>query len=210
MCRSVDAKRCSQCSNIRFLLIFVDFDYENKYDHEKVAFTRAFWHRLVPERESERDFSRSYAFSYSKQPFWHQNVPGSTPALPRLYLGSASAANIRFLLIFVDFDYENKYDREKVAFTRAFWRLLVPERESERDFSRSYAFSYSKQPFWHQKVPGSTPALPRLYLGSASALPRLDLPAFRQAGSCSCRTSCLLYTSPSPRDLSTSRMPSSA
>ena len=56
------------------------------------------------------------------------------PALPRLYLGSASAAKIRFLLIFVVFDYENTYDREKVAFTRAFWRLLVPERASERDF----------------------------------------------------------------------------
>ena len=56
------------------------------------------------------------------------------PALPRLYLGSASAAKIRFLLIFVVFEYENTYDREKVAFTRAFWRLLVPERASERDF----------------------------------------------------------------------------
>ena len=32
-------------------------------------------------------FSRSYAFSYSKQPFWRQNVPGSTSALPRLFLG---------------------------------------------------------------------------------------------------------------------------
>ena len=56
------------------------------------------------------------------------------PALPRLYLGSASAAKIRFLLIFVVFEYENTYDREKVAFTRAFWRLLVPERASEHDF----------------------------------------------------------------------------
>ena len=45
-----------QCSNIRFLLIFVDFDYENAYDREEVAFTRAFWHQTVPERASERDF----------------------------------------------------------------------------------------------------------------------------------------------------------
>ena len=37
-------------------MIFVDFDYENAYDREKVAFTRAFWHQTVPERASERDF----------------------------------------------------------------------------------------------------------------------------------------------------------
>ena len=79
-------------------------------------------------------FSRSYAFSYSKQPFWHQNVPGSTPALPRLYLGSASAANISFLLIFIDFDCENRYDREKVASTLTFWRRLAPEHKSGRNF----------------------------------------------------------------------------
>ena len=31
-------------------------------------------------------------------------------------------------------EYENAYDREKVASTLAFWRLLAPERASGRDF----------------------------------------------------------------------------
>ena len=30
--------------------------------------------------------------------------------------------------------YENAIDREKAAFTLAFWRQTAPERESERDF----------------------------------------------------------------------------
>ena len=36
------------------------------------------------------------------------------------------------------------------------------------------------------------------------------LPALRIVATCSAAAACLLYTSPSPRDLSTSRMPSSA
>ena len=55
------------------------------------------------------------------------------PALARLYLGSASAANIRFSLILFDFDFEKRYGRDTVAFTLAFWRRLAPEREIERD-----------------------------------------------------------------------------
>ena len=45
-----------QCSNIRFLLIFVDFDYENRYDREKVASTLTFWRHLAPEHKSGRNF----------------------------------------------------------------------------------------------------------------------------------------------------------
>ena len=72
------------CSNIRFLLIFVDFDYENRYDREKVAFTRAFWHRLVPERASERDFFTIICV------FIFQTAI-LAPKRARLYLGSTSA-----------------------------------------------------------------------------------------------------------------------
>ena len=56
------------------------------------------------------------------------------PKRARLYPGSTSAANIRFLLILFDFEYENTYDREKVASTLAFWRQTAPERTSELDF----------------------------------------------------------------------------
>ena len=80
-----------QCSNIRFLLIFVDFDYENKYDREKGAFIRAFWHLLVPERASERDFFTIICvFIFQTAilaPKRARLYPGSTPALPRLCLG---------------------------------------------------------------------------------------------------------------------------
>jgi len=50
--------------------------------------------------------------------------------------------------------------------------------------------------------------------GEADALPRIEGAAAVLSGSCSeatqAQVACLLYTSPSPRDLSTSRMPSSA
>ena len=54
--------------------------------------------------------------------------------VPRKHPGSTSAANIRFLSILFVFNYENTYDREKVAFTLTFWRRLTPECESGRDF----------------------------------------------------------------------------
>ena len=54
--------------------------------------------------------------------------------VPRKHPGSTSAANIRFLSILFVFNYENTYDREKVAFTLVFWRHLAPEHKSGRDF----------------------------------------------------------------------------
>ena len=47
-------------------------------------------------------------------------------------------------------------------------------------------------------------------LGSASAIASEEVSTWTCSESKQFKTSCLLYTSPSPRDLSTSRMPSSA
>ena len=57
-----------------------------------------------------------------------------TSGLPRNMRGSGFIDFIRLLSIFIVFDYENTYDREKVAFTLTLWRRKRPQCESERDF----------------------------------------------------------------------------
>eukprot|EP00829_Urostomides_striatus_P012068 TRINITY_DN3100_c0_g1_i1.p1 TRINITY_DN3100_c0_g1~~TRINITY_DN3100_c0_g1_i1.p1 ORF type:complete len:514 (+),score=146.98 TRINITY_DN3100_c0_g1_i1:63-1604(+) len=58
-------------------------------------------------------------------------------------------------------------------------------------------------------VPSRKPAPPVAQSAPASA-PQADMQEFYSGGGGGCFDGCLLYTSPSPRDLSTSRMPSSA
>ena len=57
-----------------------------------------------------------------------------TSGLPRNIGGSWFIDFIRFLPIFIVFDYENTHDREKIAFTLIVWRRKRPQCESERDF----------------------------------------------------------------------------
>ena len=89
--------------------------------------------------------------------------------VPRKHPGSTSAANIRFLSILFVFNYENTYDREKVAFTLVFWRHLAPEHKSGHDFFTIICVFIFQTTILAPKrarlYPGSTPALPRLCLG---------------------------------------------
>ena len=77
------------------------------------------------------------------------------------------------------------------SFVKGDWRDLVPERRSLRDSARVFL---SDLPFSRTAMPPQ---------GKYNAAQRWSYTLVLTMG-------CLLYTSPSPRDLSTSRMPSSA
>ena len=79
----------------------------------------------------DANFSRSYAFSYSKQPFWHQNVPGSTPALPRLCLGCEYP-------FFIDFRRFCVWKRIWSWKSRVHSRVLAPFGARTREWTRLF------------------------------------------------------------------------